>query len=182
MINFKIRNDDVAYDTNLSQLEAFCNICDKYGVGIIQCITPRGSVQFIDSKMTNEEIVKNAGSEIFTDNKAVYDYLLSRSDEISLHGEYHTHYPTADELYRAKYSLIEWGFNPTYSTYPFNELTFDYDIFGLKTLPKSQRLEDYHKEGLPTDEIVYLHSWRYGKWYPVEALERMLERIANARG
>ena len=34
---------------------------------------------------------------------------------------------------------------------------------------------------LPTDDIVYLHEWRFGegKWYSWDNLDRTLERIKN---
>jgi len=175
-----IRNDDVALDTKLSEIQTFCNICDKHGFKIIQCITPVGKVQFIDSHMDDATIKRLAGDTPFTDNKEVYEYLRSRDDDISIHGLYHTHYPTLDELYTAKQKLMGWGFTPTYNTYPFNELTVAEDAWGLKTLGKSQRLEDYHSGGIPTDEVVYLHSWRYTSWYTHEVLDKMLERLANA--
>lgn len=179
-----IRNDDVARCTDLKQFEIFCNICDKHGFKIIQCITPVGNVQFIDSKMTNEEIIEKAGNELFIENKAVYDYLKSRNDLISIHGLYHTHRPTLTELTYAKKYLEEWGFEPRYNTYPFNELSFDHDVLNLITLPKSQRIEDYHRDAIPTDDICYLHFWRYfhPKWYTIDMLDRTLGRIANARG
>jgi len=53
-------------------------------------------------------------------------------------------------------------------------------------LGKSQRLEDYLEKmpkanEIPTDEIVYLHEWRFGegKWYHWDNLDRTLERIKN---
>lgn len=175
-----IRNDDLAVDTDLKQFEVFCNICDRHGFKIIQCITPVGNVQFIDSKMTNDDIIQGAGNELFTDNTGVYKYLKSRNDLISIHGLYHNHFPTLTEMTYAKKYLEEWGFSPKYNTYPFNELSFDYDVLDLITLPKSQRIEDCHRGAIPTDDICYLHFWRYfhPKWYTIDMLDRTLERIA----
>jgi hypothetical protein len=176
-----VRNDDVAYDTKLSEIETFCNICDKHGFKIMQCITPKGFVKPIDSKMTNEEIREVAGNSMFKENREVYDYLKGRDDLIAVHGFYHEHRPTVEDISRGEIQLIEWGFSPTYYVPPFNEETAGYQ--GLTVSAKTQRLEDYHKGGIPTDEICYLHSWRYDNaWYRFEDLDRTLERIANARG
>lgn len=174
-----VRNDDVALDSKLSEIETFCNICDKHGFKIMQCITPMGRIQKVDSKMDNTAIRELTGDIPFIENKEVYDYLRNRGDIIAVHGFYHEHRPTVEDISRGEIQLIDWGFSPSYYVPPFNEETVGYH--GLTVSAKTQRLEDYHKEGVPTDEICYLHSWRYDNaWYRFEDLDRTLERIANA--
>jgi hypothetical protein len=176
-----VRNDDVNLDTQFSELQTFCNICDRHGFKIMQCITPKGIVEPIDSRMTNDKIREVVGDEYFSANKEVLDYLLSRDDIIAVHGLYHEHYPIEEDISRGKHLLLGWGFEPTYYVPPFNEYRGDDIVLGLKVSAKTQRLEDYHKGGIPTDEIAYLHHWRYFRknWYPVEVLDLTLSRIAN---
>ncbi len=173
-----IRNDDVSFDTEMEDIKWFSELCDKYDFKVLQCITPLGFTHEIDVKMTNLDIQELGDRNVaIFDNKELTDYLKSRNDLIAVHGLYHTHEPTQDEISVAKRLLIKNGLTPTYFVPPFNEGNYPEEICGLKVSAKTQRLEDYHEDGTPTDEIIYLHSWRYGKWYKKEDLELCLKRI-----
>jgi hypothetical protein len=172
-----IRNDDVSIDTEMEDIKWFCELCDKYGFKAMQCITPIGKTHEIDVRMSNEEIPKDG--TIF-ENKELIEYLKGRQDIIAVHGLYHTHQPTEEEIEMAKKLLEKAGLKPTFFVTPFNEGDYGEEVCGLKVSAKTQRLEDYHQQGIPTDEIVYLHSWRYGKWYKKEDLELCLQRITTA--
>ena len=51
-----IRNDDVAFDTDINELKQFCEICDKYNFKILQAITVRGICIPIDVANSDEYI------------------------------------------------------------------------------------------------------------------------------
>ena len=171
-----IRNDDCSHDTNLEEIKTFCEICDKYGVKIVQCITLRGNCQPIDSKMTNEEIRKDTAD--FWDNKEVVDYLKSRNDFIAVHGLWHTHAPTQEDVLEATKSLEANGLTPTYYVPPFNEGDYPSVFCGLKLLQHIDRLESFLDEGEPKTEEVYLHSWRFNnKWFTFKKLDDCLARL-----
>jgi len=177
-----IRNDDVAYDTKLTELKKFCEICDKYKVKIIQAITPFGDcLKDKSAKLTNDQI-KALSLGKFSDNKEVVNYLLSRDDLIAVHGLWHTHYPSLDEIKKAKEILTNLGFKPTYFVPPFNEGDYDNKVLDLKTSilsdKKGERLESFLDKGVPSSKTVYLHSWRFDdNWYTFEKLESCLKRI-----
>ncbi|MEA1925841.1 MAG: DUF2334 domain-containing protein [Patescibacteria group bacterium] len=168
-----LRNDDVSVDTDIEEIKRFCEVCDRCGFRILQCITPLGRTHEIDVRMSNEEIKKLKGR--FLDNGELVNFLKSRNDLIAIHGLWHTHEPSEDEAEEAKKILKE--FYPTYFVPPFNEGEYGKEFCGLKVSQKTQRLEDYLDKGTPTDEIVYLHSWRFGNWYPFNKLEKCLKRI-----
>ncbi len=118
MPEFVIRNDDVSVDLDMPNFVQFCEICDKHNVKIIQCLTPLGATLQVDSRMTNDEIVALGGNRLLTDNKPLYMYLLHRvnekGDKIAIHGLWHTHRPTIDEIITARNILNGWGFFPDY--------------------------------------------------------------------
>jgi hypothetical protein len=173
---FIIRNDDVNADTTLEDIKWFSELCDRYGFKIIQCITPLGVCQKVDIEMDNNTI-RNLSDNNFFDNKEVAEYLKGRNDLIGVHGLWHTHEPSEAEIEEAKEILTNGGLKPTYFVTPFNEGDYPKEICGLQVSAKTQRLEDYLDGGIPTDEIVYLHSWRFGKWYDKNKLEICLARI-----
>lgn len=189
-MKFIIRNDDVAADTTLIEIERFCEICDKYGFQIIQAITPIGEVRKVKSaKMTNEQI-KSLEPKLFGENKEVVEYLKSRHDLIAVHGLWHSHIPSTDDIKKAKDILSDIGFSPTYFVPPFNEGDYPSVVEGLTTsilsASQGQRLEDFLASGTPNAPIMYLHSWRFNnepqllrnyKWYTFDQLETCLKRL-----
>lgn len=182
MTRFLIRNDDIAADTSLDSLKRFCDICDRHGFKIIQAITPYGECLKVHATMDNKEI-KTPFVEIFRDNYSLVEYLRGRDDLIGVHGLWHTHAPLESEIHIAKDHLERLGFSPTYFVPPFNEGDYPDEVAGLKTckldMAKGERLEDFLKEGTPTAPIMYLHSWRFGKWYRWSDLDRCLERLCR---
>ena len=170
-----IRNDDVAHDTSLEEIKNFCEICDKHNIKIIHCITLRGNCQPIDIKMTNDEIRKDL--TYFSDNKEVIDYLKSRKDKIAVHGLWHTHAPTQEDVLEATKWLTANDLTPTYFVPPFNEGDYPSVFCGLKVLQHIDRLESFLDEGEPKTEEVYLHSWRFdNKWFTFDKLDKYLQR------
>mgnify|MGYP001183759788 FL=1 len=188
MQEFFIRDDDISFDSDVEHVKTFCEICDKHGFKIIHAITPIGATHNIDSSWNNDLIVARGGCHTLADNKTLLDYLLSRNDKIGTHGLFHTHKPSLMDQRLSVAILKELGFTPEYAVLPFNEESPEYSdtVLGLKVLGKSQRLEDYLEKmpkanEIPTDEIVYLHEWRFGpgKYYSWDNLDRTLERIKN---
>lgn len=180
-----IRNDDVAYDTKLSELKRFCEICDKYGFKIIQSITPIGEVKKVKSAKYSNDRIRLISNKKFSDNKEVVDYLQSRSDLIGVHGLYHTHSPTMEEIKTAKELLTNLNLTPTYFVPPFNEGSYQLEVEGLTTsqlsAEKGERLEDFLESGTPRSPIMYLHSWRFDdKNYTFEMLEKCFQRLTNS--
>lgn len=183
MTKFLIRNDDVAFDTTLSEIQRFCQICDKHGYRIIQAIIPIGESRKIKSRMTNDQI-KATSDRLFSENHEVLGYLRRRKDLIGVHGLWHTHSPTAEEVKTAQAILRDLGFNPTYFVPPFNEGDYGSEFAGLTTCKLSEklgeRLEDFLNNGIPRSEIMYLHSWRFNNdWYTFDRLEKCLQRLKN---
>lgn len=174
-----IRNDDVSVDTTMEDIVWFSELCDKYGFRVIQCITPLGMTHGIDSHMSNDEIVAYGGKITILDNMELIKFLANRTDIFAIHGLWHCHYPSYCDLKIAQGILEAVGLSPDYYVPPFNELGSAKLPFGMKVSAKTQRLEDYHESGTPTDEIVYLHSWRYGTMYQKEKLEKCLERLTT---
>ena len=58
MKKFIIRNDDVAFDTTLEEIQTFCQICDKYGFQVLQAIIPIGEAKKITSSRTTNDQIK----------------------------------------------------------------------------------------------------------------------------
>ena len=187
MTSFILRNDDVAFSTDYHNLVEFCEICDKYKVKIIQAITPLGKIIGIESHMTDAELVAYGGKHTILDNYEVINYLRTRDDAIGVHGLWHTHSPSANDISLAKDMLIAVNLTPSYFCSPFNEGDYPPEVHGLKVSGKTQRLEDYlpgmpKQNEVPTDPIVYLHEWRFNKdtgWYKMEDLDKCLSRITN---
>lgn len=183
MAKFLIRNDDVAFDTTLSEIKRFCEICDKYGYQILHAIIPIGEARLIkSSRMTNEQI-RAVSSRLFSENREVLEYLKGRQDLIGVHGLWHTHKPSIDEIKTAKSILQGLGFNPAYFVPPFNEGDYPDKTVGLRTSrlsEKKERLELYLERGNPNYPIVYLHSWRFNnRWYTFDMLEKCLQRLGK---
>ena len=183
-----IRNDDVSFDSNVEHVKTFCEICDKHGFKIIHAITPIGITHSIDSSWNNDLIVARGGCHTLADNKELLEYLLSRDDMFGTHGLFHSHRPSMMDQQISKAILEVLGIKPEYAVLPFNEESPEYkdEVCGMMVLGKSQRLEDYlekmpKENDIPTDDIVYLHEWRFGpgSWYHWENLDRTLERIKN---
>lgn len=175
-----IRNDDVAYDTNVAELKKFCELCDRYGFKIMHAITPVGICQPIDVKMSNEQIIELGRGQRFSENKPLVDYLLSRNDIIAVHGYTHTHNVTGSEIGIATAELSDLGFTPTYFVPPFNEGDYGDRVCGLKVSDgRDDRLESYIGGGEPKTKIAYVHSWRFHSWWKLDVLEDLLCRITT---
>lgn len=179
---FLIRNDDVAYDTDLGSLKKFCEICDKYGFKIIQAIVPIGEHRKANCKMENCDIWASSQMTL-AQNDELLAYLKSRKDLYGVHGLWHTHEPSTMDILVGKGLLTYWGLRPSYFVPPFNEGDYPDEVAGLRTckldMAKGERLEDFLKEGTPTAPIMYCHSWRFGKWYRWSSLDRCLERLIS---
>lgn len=181
-----IRNDDVSYDTRLTEIKRFCEICDKYGVKIIQAITPFGDCLKDKSAKLNNNQIKALSNKKFSENYEVVDYLRSRNDFIAVHGLWHTHEPSIEEIRQAKEILEVAGFHPDYFVPPFNEGNYPDTVEGLSlsklSAQKGERLEDFLDYGTPTSGTVYLHSWRFdNSWYTFERLEKCLDRLTKLK-
>ena len=182
MRKFLIRNDDVAFDTDINEIKQFCRICDKHGYQILHAVIPIVEAKRVKSKrMTNDQIMA-ASNRLFSENKEVLEYLKGRHDLIGVHGLWHTHIPTKEEIDAAKAKLQELGLNPTYFIPPFNEGDYPEEIAGLKTCKlsakKGERLEEFLEKGTPVAPIMYLHSWRFNNsWYTFDRLEKCLQRL-----
>lgn len=178
---FIIRNDDVAYDTRINEIKKFCEICDKHGFRILQAITLIGECKKTHAVMMNDEI-RQISNRKFEENKEVLEYIKSRQDLIGIHGLWHTHAPTVEEIKRAKAILHKLGLDATYFVPPFNEGDYPDEVGGLivskLSLKNGDRLEDFLKRGIPTSPVMYLHSWRFDNdWYTFEELDKCLERL-----
>lgn len=182
MTKFLIRNDDVAFDTKISEIKRFCEIADKYEYKIMHAIIPIGEARLIKSRRMTNDAIRSTSSRLFSDNKEVLEYLKGRHDLIGVHGLWHTHKPTKEEVQAAKLKLENLGLIPTYFVPPFNEGIYPDEVAGLKVCTLSEkageRLEDFLEKGTPTAEIMYLHSWRFNNdWYTFDKLEQCLQRL-----
>lgn len=182
MSKFLIRNDDVAFDTNLGRLAEFCGICDRHGYKIIQAITPIGlGGKYARAHLTNDQI-RLGSFRRFEENKDLVDFLRSRQDLIGVHGLWHTHSPTEEEIGKASTILTSLGFAPSYYVPPFNEGQYPPVVEGLITsqlsIEAGQNLETFLTEGTPESAIMYLHSWRFNRNYSFVDLDACLARLA----
>jgi len=105
----RFRNDDVSPDTPLDQFRRFCGIFRRYGHGQVHGVLLRGrtfgvfkcgseeaqyeGVQSI-SRIPNREIRALSERIRFEEREDLIRYLRQSSDEIALHGMYHTDYST----------------------------------------------------------------------------------------
>jgi len=111
------RNDDVSYDTNMSDFRRFCEIFHKYGYSQLHAVTLYGLLNcryvtngipvpykgYQGMSTLNYETIKKLSEKYFIgDNKDLIKYLNSIPDKIALHGLYHTDYSkmSYDEQYR----------------------------------------------------------------------------------
>lgn len=178
-----IRNDDVAFDTDVSLLRKFCDLCDAYGHTIIQGITPIGSIKKVSVYWDNDKIKDFTGIEMWSENYRLVDYLMNVRkgyDKFAVHGLWHTHAPTIAEIKLAKKFLRQ--LEPEYFIAPFNEGTYPEYVEGLKVLNTNcDRLETFHdNRTMPKTEIAYLHSWRYDNApYNLGQLEQFFKTIAK---
>ena len=182
MTKFLIRNDDVAFDTTFEEINKFCGICDKYGYKILHAIIPIGEARKIKSARFSNDQIRATSHRLFSENKAVLEYLKDRQDLIGIHGLWHTHKPSVEEIETAKSILQGLGLNPTYFIPPFNEGNYPDQIAGLRvcnlSMKKGERLEDFLDKGTPKAQILYLHSWRFvSGWYTFDMLEKCLQRL-----
>lgn len=187
MTKFLIRNDDVAFDTDIGEIKQFCQICDRYKYQILHSIIPIGESRKIKSHRWKNDQIRATSSRLFSENRQVLEYLKKRHDLIGVHGLWHTHKPNEEEIKTAKSILQGLGFNPTYFIPPFNEGDYPEEIVGLKTCKLSEkngeRLEDFLSEGTPDAQILYLHSWRFNNdWYTFDMLEQCLQRLESSYG
>lgn len=179
---YKIRNDDISWETDLDHLKWFCDLCDSYAIPIIQGITPVGVSSLRLPTWSDAEILQQGVGRVLHDNADLWKYLLGRQalgEEWAVHGLAHTHEVSEREIEIAKCML---GGKARYYIAPFNEGYQEVrEVCGLTVLPRSRRLEDMHQFGEPQQgEIVYLHSWRYdGSYYLKRDLEQCLQRIMN---
>lgn len=176
-----VRNDDVAVDSPMLDLYRFCKICDERGLKILHGITVEGTMLHIDYRMTNDQIKALGNGRRVFENLELIDYLKRRNDLIAVHGFWHTHEPSLEEISNAKQLLIDAGLTPTYFIPPFNEGVYGSEICGLTVSSKdAQNIEHYFQTtDIPTTKIAYTHFWRYGKWYTWETLEKCLDRIVT---
>ncbi len=186
MAKFIIRNDDVAADTTLNEIKTFCEICDRYGFPIIQAITPFGESKKVKSHRWDNNRIKSLSNKRFNENIEVIEYLKSRHDLIAVHGLYHTHSPSLEEINLAKTILVDLGFNPTYFVPPFNEGEYGESIDDLRVSVLSekhgQRLETFLEKGMPDMPVMYLHSWRFDdKWFTFKSLDECLKRLSQVQ-
>lgn len=161
-----VRNDDVAADTNLAHLRAFCELCDTRGVQVVHAITPMGVCIPVDHDMTNAEIVSlQVGRAInsVVQRPDLIQFLRRRTDLIAVHGLYHTHEPCPHDILTAADILLSVGLSPTWFVPPFNEGAYGQEVCGLKvSADDAEQLESCAAVGRrPSQEIGYLHSWRF---------------------
>lgn len=190
-----IRNDDVAYSTELENLKRFCGICDQYPVKIIHGITPMGDLRplYKDSvaKLKNWELEGLLGTKpFFAKNKGVIDYLKGRDDVIAVHGFNHLHPPHTGIAIAQE--ILENTFQRTVNYFipPFNEMD---DL--ARSLCKGLRLIVLDGRGPHLEEIILgretipadpdgqyfrCHSWRFGERFTWDQLDDVLESITSA--
>jgi len=159
-----IRNDDVAFDTDLDELKWFCDLCDEYGHKIIQCITPLGICIPIHVNMTNDQIVALGGHNTILHNEPLHEYLIERAnrDYFAVHGLWHTHAPSHTDVWTCKALLSEAGLPVTYFVPPFNQGEYDEHVCGLKLCQYVDSIENsINQKCKLTTNPAYLHSWRF---------------------
>jgi glycosyltransferase involved in cell wall biosynthesis len=108
----KFRNDDLSSDTPLDNFIKFCNIFRKYGIKQIHGVVLFGKtctlftynsepVEYEGNRsiayLSNDEIRKLSQGFVFSKREDLIKFLNDGSDEIALHGLYHTDYSKMSE-------------------------------------------------------------------------------------
>lgn len=103
----KFRNDDVSWDTSLNDFTSFCEVFHKYGFTQVHGITLYGKTntlyEYADTpveyeghdtlaRLDNNSIRQLSSQFSFEERVDLIEYLNSITDEIALHGLYHTDY------------------------------------------------------------------------------------------
>ncbi len=180
-----IRNDDVCAATTVKHLERFAHLTDKHSYHVVHAITPFGvcwtSDGWLGSKSNREIIDLGERRPLDPD---VIEFLQSRAsrDQFAIHGFFHTHKPSAEEIVLAYDYLCGEGLVPTWFVPPFNEGLYKSD--GLRVSAKDAIDFENEAERFP-GEVAALHSWRYdpemwagaygAPWWDWSDLERRLE-------
>lgn len=188
-----IRNDDVAWSTELSNLMRFCDICDQYPVKIVHGVTVCGDLRplYSDtmSRLTTEDLDSIMPKSLVFDNKEVCGCLAGRSDLLALHGYYHYHPP--HERIELGRTLLEGFFEKpvNYFIPPFNEMDkttqFECDGLELTVLDgNGSHLEEIisGRESIPAEpdgEFFRCHSWRFGERFSWRKLDAALKSITS---
>lgn len=179
-MNKIVRNDDVAYDSSVRALKEFCVICDECCLEVIQGITLRGRISVIHNPMSNDQIVKAPDSEKwFYENKELLELLQNRGDKIAVHGMWHTHCPTEEEVQESISVLTGLGLKPTYFVPPFNDGEYGAEVCGLTLCQHCELIESFiDKKTIPdeSETTVYLHSRRFEK--DMKRLKNLLMRFS----
>lgn len=170
-VSMIIRNDDVAADTRLDHLKAFCDVCDQAGVTIMHAITPMGICIGINRDWDNLKIIEAGRGRELVEHIELIDYLRGRPDIIAVHGLYHTHVPSVEEIETARILLSDLGLTPTYFVPPFNEGDYGGTVCGLDvSADDAVKIESciVRARQPGAAEIGYLHSWRFDPECPTE--------------
>ena len=182
-----LRNDDVCAATTVAHLSRFCELTDKYGFQVIHAITPRGVCWTSDgwlNRHSNEEIIALGASQHLENNPKLVAFLQSRIDRdiIGIHGLWHTHSPSAEEIGKAYDILADVGLFPSYFIPPFNEGRYKSKTFTISGF----EAQNFELSDTIVTPIAQLHSWRYdplmwrtayaprGGWYTWTQLEDRL--------
>jgi glycosyltransferase involved in cell wall biosynthesis len=103
----RFRNDDVSADTDLERFREFCAIFQRHGIEQLHGITLRGrtnsnfkceeaSVEYEGlpdlGKLPNSKIRDLSAGFLFEERQDLIDYLQNSTDQVALHGYYHTDY------------------------------------------------------------------------------------------
>ena len=104
----RFRNDDVSFDTCLERFQEFCQVFSKYGLTQLHGITLRGRTNSILcpvlkkatqyegqdelERLPNDRIRELSRGLCFESRYDLVDFLAKGSDDIALHGLYHTDY------------------------------------------------------------------------------------------
>ncbi len=103
----RFRNDDVSWDTSLEDFRRFCAVFHQYGQSQIHGITLRGNTHVVYAhhgaeveyegfetiaNLDNATIRRLSAGKNFEDRADLIDWLNAITDELALHGLYHTDY------------------------------------------------------------------------------------------
>lgn len=177
------RNDDVAYDTDMSCFPRFCDIFHRRGYRQLHAVTLRGLCNYAHrhngkycvyadrptlSLLSNDLIRSLSEPYRLENNEALVRYLAESPDDIALHGLYHTNYAAME--YEEQLTEMERGLRLLQELFPGKNIRFFVPPFNKSNAATRRAanvlgLRVLGDEGVHLEERLATLTLEPGIWY-----------------